>query len=447
MLDIIPAIITLAIIMILGFIGNFIFNRTQIPSIVWLLIFGLFVGIIFNVRNIDPSLLMTISKFFAAVAIVIILFDGGINTDLYQLFRGAPRGLLLSISAFTLSILVTMLIIVALSATVLTIIPLEQSIIIGIILGAILAGTSSPIVIPLASKLQNLQEKTKMVLSIESIITDPLCIVVVLAAFYMIVYAGGIDLGLGARNLVSTFSVGAVMGFVLGLIWLPAMHKTRREEFSYVLTLAIVFLVYTLTALLVGVESGGEGAGAIACLVFGLVLGNGKKILKMLNYHGPGFEMDEQTKQFHALTSFIIRTFFFVYLGIMASFQNIIYIIIGIIILIGLLIARYIAIHITTFHADFEVDDKQTMIVMMPRGLAAALLALTFGPDLVTELMPQAAGFFEDVVFVVILGTAILCTIGVSYICYQEKKKTPTNIISKEQTKTKDINEIIDKKL
>ena len=45
---IILALITFGAIMILGFIGNLIFNRTQIPSIVWLLVFGLIVGFIFN---------------------------------------------------------------------------------------------------------------------------------------------------------------------------------------------------------------------------------------------------------------------------------------------------------------------------------------------------------------------------------------------------------------
>jgi cell volume regulation protein A len=368
---------------------------------------------------------MTISKFFAAIAIVIILFDGGINTDLYQLFKGAPRGLLLSISAFSLSVLATMVIVVSLSATILPAIPVENSIIIGVILGAVVGGTSSPIVIPLACRLKNLQEKTKMALSIESIITDPLAIVVVLAAFYMIVYAGSIDLAIGARNLVSTFSVGAVMGFILGLLWLPVMYKIRKEQFSYVSTLAIVFLVYSLTAVLVGIDAGGEGAGAIACLVFGLVLGNGKKILKIIQYEGRGFEMDEETKHSHALISFIIRTFFFVFLGMMVAFQKveIVYILVGILILIFLVAVRYLAIWISTYRGKFERDDKQTMIVMLPRGLAAAILAITFGPDLVTTLMPGMQGFFEGVVFVVILGTAIICTIGVSIIAHCEKKK------------------------
>jgi len=438
MLDVISALIILGAIMVLGFIGNLIFNRTQIPSIVWLLLFGLAIGLVFKVRTLDPDLLMTISKFFAAVAIVIILFDGGINTDLYQLFRGAPRGLLLSVSAFSLSVLATLVIVVLLSATAVVNIPLENSVILGIILGAIVGGTSSPIVIPLASRLRNLQNKTKMVVSIESIITDPLCIVVVLAAVYMLTFAGGIDLSLGIRNLISTFSVGAVMGFVLGLLWLPVMHRVRKEQFSYVITLAVVFLVYSLTALVVEVEKGGEGAGAIACLVFGLVLGNGKKVLKILKYEGRGFEMDQETKHFHSLISFVIRTFFFVYLGIMVSFQKIEFILIGIGILVVLIAARYAAILISTYKGGFEKDDKQTMIALMPRGLAAAILALNFGPGLVEKLMPGLEGFFEDVAFVVILGTAIICTIGVSVIAYFEKKKLETRAEQHDkQAKTK----------
>ena len=423
MLDIISALITLGAIMVLGFLGNYIFNKTQIPSIVWLLFFGLIVGVIFNVQNISENLLMTISEFFAAIAIVIILFDGGINTDLYQLFRGAPRGLLLSISGFSLSVIGTMFIVLGLSFSGILNVSLGNSVIIGIILGAIVGGTSSPIVIPLACKLQNLQRKTKTILSIESMITDPLCIVVVLAAFYMVTASGGIDISIGIKNLVITFSVGAVLGFVFGLIWLPIMHKVRKEQFSYVVTLSVVFLVYSFTALIVGIKGGGTGAGAIACLIFGLVLGNGKKVLKMFNYSGRGYEIDEETKQFHSLTSFIIRTFFFVYLGMMVSFQKIEFIIFGIVILAILLSLRYLAILISTYKDNFEKDDIQTMTVMFPRGLAAAILALNFGPQLVEELMPGMEGFFKDIVFVIILGTAIICTVGVSVISHIEKQK------------------------
>jgi len=409
-------LIVLGAILIIGFIGNLIFNKTQIPSIVWLLLFGLLVGILFNVQQINEELLKTVSSIFGAIAIVIILFDGGINTDLYQLFKGAPRGLLLVITGFCLSLIATMIIIIVLSSFQIIPISVENSVIVGLILGAIVGGTSSPIVIPLACKLRNLQDKTKMVLSIESIITDPLCIVVVLAAVYMVTTPNA-NIGDGIKSLVSTFAVGGVVGAFLGLLWLPIMHWIRKQQFSYILTLAVVFLIYSVT------ESWWGGAGALSCLSFGLILGNGKKVLKMLNIKGRSYEMDDETKQFHSLISFVIRTFFFVYLGMIVSFQKTEYIIIGILVLISLLILRYAAVFISTFKGGFEKDDKQTMTVMMPRGLAAAILAITFGPILIENLMPGMDGFFKDVAFVVILGTAIVTTVGVSIISHFEMKK------------------------
>jgi cell volume regulation protein A len=287
-------------------------------------------------------------------------------------------------------------------------------------------------VIPLASRLKNIQEKTKMVSSIESILTDPICIVVVFAVYYMVFIVGELNLLLGVGNLVKTFSVGIVLGSIFGIIWLFIMNKVRKEQFSYIMTLAVVFLVYSFTALIVGTNEGGQGAGAIACLMFGLVLGNGKKILKMINYQHEGFEIDNETKQFHGLTSFVIRTFFFVYLGMIVTFKSLNFILIGIIILMVLLIVRYFAIYISTYKGGFEVDDKQILTVMMPRGLAAAILAISFTPLILgagTSTVPgynlanEMQGIFMDVAFVVILGTAIITTIGVSVICHHEMKR------------------------
>ena len=433
-MDIPPTIIALGLVMLFGFIGNYIFNKTQIPSIIWLLLFGLCLGFIFQIsklQTLNSDLFGYISGLVGVIAIVIILFDGGINTDLKQLFKGAPRGLILTLSSFFFSFIATIVVVLGLES--IGIIDLHgHGLVIGAVIGAIVGGTSSPIVIPLAYRLKNLQEKTKMVSSIESILTDPICIVVVYAIYYMVFIVGEPSLFIGIGNLIKTFSVGVVLGVAFGIMWLFIMNKVRKEQFSYILTLAIVFLVYSFTALIVGIEEGGSGAGAIACLVFGLVLGNGKKILKMISYAGKGYQMDEETKQFHGLTSFVIRTFFFVYLGMIASFQSINFILIGIIILLVLLIVRYLAILITTYNGNFEKDDKQTMIVMMPRGLAAAILAVSFTPLILgvgTESVPgynlpaNMQGLFMDIAFVVILGTSIITTVGVAIICHYEKKK------------------------
>lgn len=201
-IPVIPTLITLGAIMVLGFIGNYIFNKTQIPSIIWLLLFGLIVGAIINTYNVEvltPESLGSISPLVGAIAIVVILFDGGINTDIHKLFRGAPRGLMLTLSSFFLSFIGTMFLVVFLDA-IGAINITGDSFVIGAVLGAIVGGTSSPIVIPLAYRLKNLQEKTKIVSSIESILTDPLCIVIVFAIAYMVFVVQEINIGLGIGN-------------------------------------------------------------------------------------------------------------------------------------------------------------------------------------------------------------------------------------------------------
>ena len=416
-ITVIDTIIVFGAILILGFIGNYIFNKTQIPSIIWLLLFGVFIGLIFNVQRIDENLLSQVSGLFGAIAVIFILFDGGINTDLHQLFRGAPRGLLLTITGFCLSIIVTMIIVILITFSGFIDISLENSVILGVILGAIVAGTSSPIVIPLASRLRNLEDKTKMILSIESILTDPLCIVVVLAAVFMITTPNA-SLGDGVRSLVSTFAVGGVVGAIIGLAWLPIMHKIRKEQFSYIITLAVVFLIYSLT------ESWWGGAGALSCLAFGLVLGNGKKVLKMLNYHGKGFEMDEETKHFHSLTSFVIRTFFFVYLGLMVTFSEPRLIALGVVISLLLLLARLAAVFLTAIRDDALMDNKGILTAMYPRGLSAAVVA----EIVISSDIPNASSY-SHLIIVIIVTTVIISAIGIPIFSGKRKQKQDSTVI------------------
>jgi hypothetical protein len=79
-------------------------------------------------------------------------------------------------------------------------------------------------------------------------------------------------------------------------------------------------------------------------------------------------------------------------------------------------------------------------VVMMPRGLAAAILAVNFGPTLVQQLTPGTEGFFADITFLIILRTAIICTIGVTVISYLGKKELLLDEIKKNKKKGEEEN-------
>jgi len=377
----------IAVIILLGFIGDLIFKKTNVASVIWLLIFGLILGPVLNV--VPVGVFASVSEFVAAFAIIIILFEGGIYMDLHKLFKEAPRGVLLALSSFFISVVVT---------TAAAHFIFGYGILQGVLLGAILGGTSSPIVIPIVSKLKEMKESARIILSIESAITDVLCIVFAIVIMESILHG---TIASGAHLLASAFSVGIVVGLVVGLIWVPIMKKLAKQPFDYVVTLAVLFLLYSGTEIL-------QGSGAIACLVFGIVLANGKKIFGIMGHRSFAYDLDKRTKDFHSLITFFIRTFFFVYLGMLVTIGSMQFVYVGIALAVLFLLSRPVAVAISEYRHDNPPWERRIMSIMIPRGLAAAVLAY----------LPAASGIpgtegFVDIVFTVILVTVVIGTVGV----------------------------------
>src|SRR3989338_6543685 len=87
---------------IVGYIGYIFFDKTRIPDIFWLMIFGILIGPIFNL--VDRALFISISQFLAALALIIILFDAGINMDFFKMLRSFPRSILLAVLGIAISV-------------------------------------------------------------------------------------------------------------------------------------------------------------------------------------------------------------------------------------------------------------------------------------------------------------------------------------------------------
>jgi cell volume regulation protein A len=107
----------IGLIILLGFMGSLFFERTKIPDILILIFIGLLIGpILTEYTNFglldDPEMKDTITFFaphFAALALVIILFDGGLNLHLEKTMRKMGIALLHTCMAFIGSIVVTAL--------------------------------------------------------------------------------------------------------------------------------------------------------------------------------------------------------------------------------------------------------------------------------------------------------------------------------------------------
>jgi len=381
-IDVLGLLVLFGTTVVIGYVGSVIFDKTRIPDIIWLILFGIIVGPLFSF--IEREIFINISPLLAALALLIILFDAGLNLDFFKLLRNTPRSLLLSV----VNILIAIPIVAFVSVYF-----LGLSLLSGLLLGAMLGGTSSPVVISIVNKLRT-REKVKTILMLESIITDPLVIIVSIALLNLIVPINQNYSPL--QGLLGTFSIGAMLGLITGLVWLFVLDKIKDRPFDHMLTLAIVFLLYAL------VESSG-GSGPISAFAFGVVLGNGKKFCEMLKFRKI-FTVSRIMRTFQDEVTFFIKSFFFVYLGLIVVLNRE-YILYGVIISFILILTRIASVKIASVRFNIEAIERKIMSAMVPRGLAAAVLAqlpMSYG-------LPNAE-IFSNVVLVVILTTVLYST-------------------------------------
>ncbi|MEG2666445.1 MAG: cation:proton antiporter, partial [Bacteroidales bacterium] len=184
-----------------------------------------------------------------------------------------------------------------------------------------------------------------------------------------------------------------IFGFAGALIWSRLLTRVRKLQNSIFTTPAFVFIIYGLADLL-------GYSGAIAALVFGITMANidtftNAFLLKIMG--GRGHKLNRTEMVFFGEIVFLLKTVFFVYIGVSIEFNDLRAVIAGLIITFLLFFARIL---ITRFFAPKKasVFDKTITSLMIPKGLAAAVLAG----------MPVAMGipdglFIKNVTYSVIL--------------------------------------------
>ncbi len=366
-----------------GVMGESFFKKTGIPDVAFLMLLGVLFGPILGL--IQPDVIIEIVPYFAALALIIIMFDGGLNLDLRQMAKTAHFAIILSIVGFAIAV-----------GTVagLAHYGLDWPWLDSILLGSIVGGSSSAIVFGLVRNLK-ISDNAKSLLSFESALTDILATIVAFVMFGAII-VGTLDLNTLGDTIGNSVLVGLALGLGVGLPWMYLTTKIGNSQHSYMLTLGILFGLFFLA------NTFGE-SGALTALVFGLMLGNKKRLAKIFRFKVP--QMDAKDSMHNQLT-FLVRTFFFVFVGLLASFGNIEFIIFGIIATISIYVGRIILSKLILTKSFSQLDKKVTS-VMIPRGLAAAVLAtlpLTLG-------LPNAEAY-PQIVFSIIMTSVILTTLG-----------------------------------
>jgi cell volume regulation protein A len=365
-----------------------IFRRTRIPDVLMLIIIGLLIGPIFKL--VTPESFGDIGPIFAVITLVIIVFETGLNLDIKLLSETFQRTMLLSIVIF----LVTMGL-VACVVYFMTDLELVQS----LILGAIVGCTSPAIVAPIISRL-NLAERTIPILIIESTITDVLAIIVAISLIDA-AEIGRFNIGNMAGQMIASFILAIIMGFISAIFWSIILNRIRTLQNSMFTTLAAVFIVFGVAEML------GYG-GAVSAIAFGITLGNitifrkpMDKLFKKSFFTKPE-GINEKEKGFFSELVFLLKTLFFIYVGICLHLASFWVVAVGIIITVLILLIRYLLVRLIIKN-NIPSKDMGTISVMIPRGLASAVLAaIPFQREM------EGGDVIQNIAFAVILFTIIL---------------------------------------
>jgi NhaP-type Na+/H+ or K+/H+ antiporter len=323
------------------------------------------------------------------VALIVILFESGLNLS--------PRTLV-SVFGQTMIITVTMWVVTA--ATVAGVMYLLTPVgwPMAIMTGAILGGTSSAVVVPLIDGLK-MESRPRTVLFLESALTDVLCIV---GAVALLSAAQGKGVGTGQilLSVAASFGFALLIGVVAGCVWSLLMAEVRQFPNTISTTVAYVFIVYGVSEML-------GFSGAIAALAFGVTLSSlgGRR----LGEHGTTLvfkEVSETDRIFFAEAVFLLKTFFFIYLGISLRFDSYVHVLIALAVVVPVYLERFGLIRLVASRS-YGRRDAALMTAMVPKGLAAAVLA-TLPAQYGLKNAEWVSGTVYMVVLVSITLTAVL---------------------------------------
>lgn len=342
------------------FLAHFLalqFRHTNVPDVLVLVLLGMLIGPVLGV--VTPEDFGKIGPIIATIALVVILFESGTALDLDALRRSMGTTGVLTLGSFVL----TAGIVFALGLGLLALDPLPA-----LMLGVTLGGTASAVVIPMVATLR-LAVKPATVLVLESALTDVLCIVSVFALL-QVFSVGQPDAGRLIGSVLSAFVFAAVIGLVGGVGWLFVLTHVRGFPNSISSTLAYVFIVYGATEFF-------GFSGAIAALSLGVTLGNFQRLgLERLGTAGAKLEpLSPEDLNFYREAVFLLKTYFFIYLGISIRFGNLEVTLVAAGMVALALAMRLWLVRIVYRGPEVALRDAAITSMMAPKGLAAAVLA------------------------------------------------------------------------
>jgi len=378
----------------LGYVSGLFYSRTKIPDIIWLLAFGILLGPVLN--YFDSALFVTLSPMMSIVALCIILFDAGINVDVRAIMETMHKSLVLSFTTFAVTVVVV-------GYALYYLMPGDFTLLQAMLFGSMVGGTSTVTVLGILGGLEQILSDlgdVKIILMMESVISDPLCIVTAMTFIRMIMLPG-VSFQDGVKDIFFTFAVSSLIGFGVGLAWAQVLNLLHRRPFNYIMTIATLFPTYIIAE-----SVAGHGAGPVSALTFGLSLTNYQYLMRGLGGRGRVRVDKRKLREFHEEITFLIKSFFFVFIGLIVVLSER-FMIYGFLLVGILAFIRFIVVTTVSAGLRFTKVESTLTKLIFANGLPALVMS-----QLPSIYDPQRQFFsnpeiYTNLCFPIVIGTVI----------------------------------------
>ncbi|WP_100550993.1 cation:proton antiporter [Caedibacter taeniospiralis] len=386
------------VILLLGFICQWLAWRMKLPAILFLLVVGIVLGPVSQLvlgehyQFLRPTFLFKDTLYpIVSICVAVILFEGCMSLKFKEIkgLGGTVRNIV------TIGLLVT-----AILTTLLVHFIFNISWQVSALIGAISSVSGPTVVVPILRSVRP-TEKLANVIRWEGMLVDPIGALLAVIVFTAITASQYNALWNIITHILLVFIVGGIggliAGFLLGTIlkrqWVPG-YLNNMFVLSFVITSFVV------------AERIVEGGGLLIVTVMGVIVGN------MPNAH------IEEILDFKESLSLILISNLFIILGANISFEHLEAVWWKAIILVLLLqiIVRPIAAGISTLGSELNWSERVMVSWIAPRGIVAAAVAALLSIKVIENLHFSEEGeLLVLIVFMVILGTVIIQSLTAPY--------------------------------
>ena len=393
-MDTLTILFVFPLLVIFSYLFDGIARKTKFPAVILLMLTGIAIRMLADAYGYkDFKMIEGTIPILGTVGLILIVLEGALELEI------SKEKLPIILKGFLAALIILLLNIVCISILLqwMLSMSLNESVIYAIPLSII----SSAVAIPSAA---NLLKQDKEFVVYESTFSDILGIMMFNYVIRQLTAQQPLISSTSLINLLLQI-IGVIVVSVLITYLLYRLLQSITHNVKFFLILSLLILVYAIGKYF-------HLPALVTIFIFGVFLSNAKVLLPafMKQYLNLG-QTDKSLHEFHILTAestFIVRTFFFLFFGfsvVISDFVSVEPFIYGLSILATMLVIRYLYLSISTLHFK-----PTALLYLSPRGLISILLFLQIKE--LNFINYRSIAIDERVLLVVILSSMLILIFG-----------------------------------